>query len=114
IQQRYFDLQTEIARLEENISGARRERELHTKRLDAIAAQLTENEQRANSDEENEATLQAEAERLKPALEEAEAQAAKAREERDRAEQAAAEQRRRESDVREKLSEAQRRHAVAA
>src|SRR5699024_2402507 len=53
-------------------------------------------------------------ERLKPALQEAEAQAAQAREERDRAEQAAAEQRRRESEVREKLSEAQRRHAVAA
>ncbi|MDN5865310.1 MAG: chromosome segregation protein SMC [Gammaproteobacteria bacterium] len=113
IQQRYFDLQTEIARLEENMAGARREHELHSERLGAISARLAEIERQAKSDEESEAALQREVERLQPALEKAETQAAGAGELRDEAERIAAEKREHESQVREKLSEAQRRLAVA-
>jgi chromosome segregation protein len=113
IQQRYFDLQTEIARLEENIAGARREHELYTERLNRIAAQLKENERRATEDEDNETTLHEELARLQPTLEDARSQAQTAREKRDEAERIATDRREQESKVRESLNEAQRTLALA-
>ncbi|MGH8428535.1 MAG: chromosome segregation SMC family protein, partial [Gammaproteobacteria bacterium] len=68
IQQRYFELQTEVARLEEAITGARREHGLHQERLQALTEQLAENEQRAAVDVERAAALHAELERREPEL----------------------------------------------
>ncbi len=113
IQQRYFDLQTEIARLEESIAGANRERELHRERLEAITAQLAENESRAGSDEERTAELCAEVERLDPELNAAELRAREAQTTRDETEAAAADRLEEDSAHRAELAEARRVLAVA-
>jgi chromosome segregation protein len=113
IQQRYFDLQTEIARLEESIAGARRERDLHGERLETIKAQLAENQRRAAADEESESEWASEVERLTPELQDAEARARAAQGARDEAETIANERLESDSAARESLAEARRALAVA-
>ncbi|MGH7058429.1 MAG: chromosome segregation SMC family protein, partial [Acetobacteraceae bacterium] len=106
VQQRYFDLQTEIARLEESIAGANRERELHRERLETTAARLEENEHRAGADEESAAEWAREVERLTPALEAAETHSEEARELRDEAERLATGRLESDTAAREALAEA--------
>jgi len=113
VQQRYFELQTEIARLEEAIAGARRERRMREERVEGLAQQLEENARRADEDARRAADLRAEVERHEPELEEAEARSRRARETLDTREAEAGAHQRADAEHRETLAEARRKFAVA-
>ncbi|HEX5313672.1 MAG TPA: chromosome segregation protein SMC [Gammaproteobacteria bacterium] len=68
VQQRYFELQTEIARLEEGIAAARREHALHQDRAGALEARLRANAERREAQEKQAAALRRELARREPEL----------------------------------------------
>ena len=113
VQQRYFELQTEIARLEEAIAGARRERALSEERVVTLGDQLDENTRRAEEDAERAAELRGELERQLPLLQQAEARGREAREAQKRVEAEANDVRQADAEHRESLAEARRALAVA-
>ena len=113
VQQRYFELQTEIARLEEAIAGARRERALSEERLVTLGGQLNENARRTEEDAGRAAELRTELERQAPLLEQAEARAREAREAQKAVEAEANSSRQADAEHREALAEARRALAVA-
>ncbi len=113
VQQRYFELQTEIARLEEAITGARREHALGAERLVTLGDQLDENTHLAEEDARQAAKLRADLERQLPLLEQAEAREREAREVRKTVEAEVNNSRQVDAKHREALAEARRALAVA-
>ena len=113
VQQRYFELQTEMARLEEAIAGARRERALSEQRMAALGEQLEENARRAEEDARQAANLRNELESQSPQLEEAEARVKAARGKQETVEAEAQECRQADGEHRDRLAEARRILAVA-
>ncbi len=113
VQQRYFELQTEIARLEEAITGAQRERELREERVQALGRQLEENARRADEDAQRAAALRSEVERHEPELEAAEARAGRARQALEAADAEAAARQQTDAEHREILADARRQLAIA-
>ncbi len=113
VQQRYFELQTEIARLEEAIVGARREHALGEERLVTLGDQLDENANLATEDAERAGELRVELERQLPLLEQAEAREREAREAQKTVEAEVNSSRQADAEHREALAEARRILAVA-
>ena len=112
-QQRYFEQQTEIARLEAVIAGAEREHFLHEERLQTIAEQLQETERRAEEGETRVNAFQAEIEGLEPDLRNADTAVVKAQEKAEIAAVASADFQRAQTERREVLAVTGRRLAVA-